>query len=63
MAEHGEDGTILTNLAKVFDKSNNKTLSEETLWHALEVDPSQDNGLGWYAAIEATWSRCRGPSR
>jgi tetratricopeptide (TPR) repeat protein len=50
-AKHGESGVILTNLAKVFSKRDNKAKAEETLWHALEVDPNQDNGFVWYEAV------------
>lgn len=49
--KHGEDGYVLTNLAKVYSARNETQKAEETLWHALEVDPNQDNGFGWYAAI------------
>ena len=51
ISKHGEDGSILTNLAKVFAKRNDHAKSEEILWHALEVDPNQDNGMGWYWII------------
>jgi len=49
--KHGEDGVILTNLAKVYAKRKDDTKAEEILWHALELDPNQDNGMGWYQAI------------
>lgn len=48
---HGDVGVILTNLAKVYAEQNKNVQAEETLWHALEVDPNQDNGLIWYQAI------------
>ena len=51
IAKHGEDGIVLTNLAKAYAKQNENAKAEEILWHALEVDPNQDNGLGWYEAI------------
>jgi tetratricopeptide (TPR) repeat protein len=51
LARHGEEGSILTNLAKVHSARGNGALAEETLWHALEVDPNQDNGLVWFAAL------------
>jgi tetratricopeptide (TPR) repeat protein len=51
IARHGEDGFILTNLAKVYARQNNDTKAEEILWHALEVDPNQENGVGWYEVI------------
>lgn len=49
--KHGEDGSVLTNLAKVYAERDQHELSEQTLWHALEVDPNQDNGMGWYEVI------------
>ncbi len=51
IAKHGENGTVLTNLAKIYSQRKDEKKSEETLWHALEVDPNQDNGLGWYWII------------
>ncbi len=51
ISRHGEDGVILTNLAKVYSERGKESLAEATLWHALELDPNQDNGLMWYAAI------------
>ncbi len=51
ISKHGESGTVLTNLAKVFSKRGDNSKSEEMLWHGLEVDPNQDNGMGWYFAI------------
>ena len=50
--KHGEDGSILTNLAKVYSARNNHQKADEILWHALEVDPNQENGLGWYWIIQ-----------
>src|ERR1017187_3854549 len=52
IAKHGENGSVLTNLAKVYSKRNDEKTTEEILWHALEVDPNQDNGLGWYWIIQ-----------
>jgi tetratricopeptide (TPR) repeat protein len=48
---HGDDGAILTNLAKVQAARNEAQKSEETLWHALEVDPNLENAFGWHQAI------------
>lgn len=48
---HGEDGVLLTNLAKAYSGKGDEALAERTLWHALEIDPNQDNGLIWYQAI------------
>ncbi len=50
-ATYGEDGVVLTNLAKVYSHQGDAARAEATLWHALELDPNQDNGLLWYAAI------------
>jgi len=51
LEKHGEEGVVLTNLAKVRAKRNDNAGSEKILWHALELDPNQDNGMDWYAAI------------
>lgn len=51
LAKQGESGVILTNLAKVYSKRNQEAKAEELLWHALEIDPNQDNGMFWYEAI------------
>lgn len=51
IATHGEEGTILTNLAKVYSRRNDNATAEKILWHALEVDPNQENGFDWYEAI------------
>ena len=47
---HPEDGSVLTNLAKVYAAKGDAELAASTLWHALEVEPNLDNGLGWYLA-------------
>lgn len=49
--KHGEDGVVLTNLAKAQAAQGRDGEAEQTLWHALELDPNQDNGLGWYEVI------------
>jgi tetratricopeptide (TPR) repeat protein len=51
LSQHGDDGYILSNLAKVYFRKKEAAKAEETLWHALEVDPNQQNGLQWYEAI------------
>ena len=51
LSRHGEEGSVLTNLAKVYARQNDNSRAEQILWHALEVDPNQDNGLSWYEAI------------
>ena len=50
-AKYGEDGSILTNLAKVYSQRKSDSKAEEILWRGLEVDPNQDNGLLWYKSI------------
>lgn len=52
---YGENGVLLTNLAKVFAERGDTAKAETTLWRALEVDPNQDNGLHWY--YELHWER------
>jgi tetratricopeptide (TPR) repeat protein len=52
IAKHGEEGVILTNLAKVYASRKDAAKAEEILWHALELDPNQDNGLQWYQVIQ-----------
>ncbi len=51
VADHGEDGVILTNLAKAQTAQGRDEESLKTLWRALELDPNQENGLGWYEVI------------
>ena len=51
LRRHGEDGALLTNLAKAQSGKGDGALAERTLWHALEVDPNFDNGMLWYVAI------------
>ncbi|ABF41689.1 TPR repeat protein [Candidatus Koribacter versatilis Ellin345] len=51
LQQHGEDATILTNLAKVYSARSQLDKAEATLWHALELDPNLDNGFAWYTAI------------
>jgi len=51
LQQHGEDGSLLTNLAKAYSGRGEQDRAERALWRALEVDPNQDNGLLWYAAM------------
>lgn len=48
----GEDGVLLTNLAKVHAGRGEHALAEKTLWHALELNPNLDNGFGWYVVMQ-----------
>jgi len=49
--QHGASGIVLTNLAKAQSALNREAEALQTLWHALELDPNQDNGLGWFEVI------------
>ena len=51
LQKHGDDGVLLTNLAKAQSGKGDEALAERTLWRALEIDPNLDNGLMWYSAI------------
>jgi predicted Zn-dependent protease len=51
LSAHGEDGYVLANLAKIYSRRGDDARAEAALWHALEVDPNQDNGFGWYMSI------------
>lgn len=51
MARLGEEGVLLTNLAKVYSKRGDEARAEATLWRGLQADPNQDNGMGWYEVI------------
>jgi tetratricopeptide (TPR) repeat protein len=48
---HGESGVVLTNLAKVHADRGEQAKVVEILWQGLQLDPNQDNGLGWYEVI------------
>jgi tetratricopeptide (TPR) repeat protein len=47
---HGENGYVLTNLAKLYAKRGDEARTEATLWRALQLDPNQDNAVSWYMA-------------
>ncbi len=47
----GEDGVVVTNIAKVHAERGQHDIAEKTLWHALELDPNQDNAVEWWSAI------------
>jgi hypothetical protein len=47
LAKHGVDGSVLVNLAKIYSMRGETLRSDETLWHGLEAEPNQENGLGW----------------
>jgi tetratricopeptide (TPR) repeat protein len=49
--KHGEDGSVLVNLAKIYAEKGQAELANQTLTRALEIEPNHDSGLGWYAAM------------
>ena len=51
LARHGEEGAVLTNLAKVAALRQDPAGAETLLERALEVDPNQGNAVAWYEAI------------
>ena len=51
LEKHGKEGSVLTNLAKVYQSRGEQERSEATLWEALETQPNLDNGLAWYASM------------
>lgn len=51
LEQNGENGIILTNLAKVYSAKDQDQLAEATLWHALKIDPNQESGFAWNDAI------------
>jgi len=51
IAEFGETGSCLTNLAKTQSLNGNAEQSIATLRRALTLDPNQNGALMWYAAI------------
>lgn len=51
LKKYGEEGVIVTNLAKIYARRKDNAKAEELLWHALELDPNQDTGMGWYEVI------------
>ncbi len=51
LARHGEEGAVLTNLAKIAALRQDPAGAETLLERALEVDPNQGNAVAWYEAI------------
>lgn len=49
--QYGEEGYVLTNLAKVYSACNQNDRAAATLWRALELDPNQGMAIGWFAAL------------
>ncbi len=53
LAEQGQSGVILTNLAKILVEKGDEREGYKTLWKALLADPNQENALSWWYAIHA----------
>jgi len=51
--QHGANGYVLTNLAKVYWKQGDQARGDATLWRALQADPNQKNALDIYFADAA----------
>lgn len=52
IARHGETGSVLTNLAKIYSaRKAPEPQVEAALWRGLTLDPNQDNGLPWFVAL------------
>ncbi len=47
---HGEDASVLVNLAKVYVAKGEQARAAATLDRALTLEPNHENGLGWFAA-------------
>lgn len=48
----GQHAYLETNIAKAYAGLELHAEAEAILWHSLELDPNQENGLGWYAALQ-----------
>jgi len=53
IARDGQDSILLTNLARVHSRRGDEAGAEALLWHALELDPNQENAFGWYTGLQA----------
>jgi tetratricopeptide (TPR) repeat protein len=51
LTKHGDDATVLNNLAKVFSKRGDIAQQDATLWRALQTDPNLENAVVWFQAI------------
>ena len=47
LSDHGDTGSLLTLLARVYSKGNQKKKSDEALLQALYCDPNQANAVEW----------------
>ncbi|HKD70460.1 MAG TPA: HEAT repeat domain-containing protein [Candidatus Binataceae bacterium] len=51
LARHGENGPILTQLAKVYVGRSDKAKAEETLARSLQLDPNQEAAIALYESL------------
>ena len=51
LREHGDDGYVLTNLAKVFAERGDAAQVDTLLWRALQTDPNQENAVAWFLSL------------
>ncbi len=51
LKQHGEEGSVLVNLAKVFATRGDHDRAQATLWRGIELEPNQENGINWYGAV------------
>jgi tetratricopeptide (TPR) repeat protein len=52
LTEHGDEGSVLTNLARVFFTRGDQAAAEAVLWRAIQAEPNLDHGLGWYLSLQ-----------
>ncbi|WP_162536492.1 tetratricopeptide repeat protein [Granulicella sp. WH15] len=52
LAKHGDEGSVLTNLAQIAAMRGNQEQAETTLWRAIQAEPNIDNALGWYVSLQ-----------
>ncbi len=48
---HGEDASVLVNLAKVYAAKGEQARAAATLDRALALEPNHESGLGWFASM------------
>lgn len=51
LKKHEDEGSVLTNLAKIYSLRNQPEQAEQTLWRALQAEPNLDHGLAWFVQI------------
>ena len=48
----GPSAVVMVNHAKALVAMGEKAAGHAMLWQGIEADPNQENGLGWFAALE-----------